>query len=440
VNQGGIDCRSATATAGACPERTSRRVLGGTLWLGAGTAASQACAALLFVIAARQAGPQEYGVVVAATGLALVGSDVVDFGMNLWILAAAGRDADEREVRRQYQRKVWVAVFVSLLAGALVGTVQAASGRAPDILCLVPLLLAGHLAAVSGVALAVWAGRPALASGVTFTERFAAAVVGLALLAAGLSATTALVLGLLAGPVAAVALLATRWQDGARLLAFRLRGIGRQWRRGAPFAASDLASDVIQLHVVIVGAVAGAARAGDYSAATRLMAVFVIATSSLCMVLLPQLSRAGAGAPELFHRSLATLVGLVGTGALLVVAVAPWIVRTTFGPSYSGAVPAIQAYCLVVVLVSVGQPLSGALQAAGRQRLVATTEVLAILPSMALVGLGAWRWQAAGAAAGAAVALLPVVACYLLAWRGHVRALAVPAPHPRPRPVVEGAP
>lgn len=400
-----------------------RSVVHGTVWLTLGTFGSQACAALLYIFVARAAGPNAFGTVMAAIGVALVGSDILDFGMNLWVLATATR-TDPDEVIAQYQRKVTAAGIVSLLAVAVVAVLQAEFGAGPDALCLVPLILVGHLAVVSGAAIAVRTGQARAASLLTFLERFVAAGLGLALLSAGVGGVPALVLALIAGEVAAIGYQSTRLDGGRRLLGLRLRGLGGQWRRGLAFAASDLASDIIQLHVVIVGAVAGASAAGDYAAATRLMAVFVIATGSLSTVLLPALSWSGPAAADLFRRSLWLLGGVVAAGALLVAVLAPWLVPLIYGPAYGGAVAAVQTYCAVVLLVSVGQPLSAALQAAGRQALVARVEVSALIPSALLVAFGAWRWGAAGGAAGAAVVLVPVVAWYARAWRRQRRTSA----------------
>jgi O-antigen/teichoic acid export membrane protein len=404
-----------------------RSVLGGTAWLTLGTVASQASAAILYIFVARSAGPQAFGTVMAAIGVALVGSDVCDFGMKLWVLAVGTR-AEPAEIIAQHQRKVTVALVVSVVAAALVAAVQAARGTGPDATALVPFILVGHLAVVSGASIAVRTGQARTASVLTFLERFVAAVVGLGLLAVGVSGLPALVIGLVVGEVAAIGYQSARLEHGRELLTLRLSGLRGQLRRGLPFAASDLASDVIQLHVVIVGAVAGASAAGDYAAATRLMAVFVIATGSLSTILLPALSGSGAGGAHLFRRSLWLLAGGVAAGALLVAALAPWIVELVYGPAYAAAAGAVRTYCLVVLLVSVGQPLSAALQANGRQSLVARVELAAMLPSALLVALGARQWGAAGGAVGAAVVLVPVVARYTCAWRRHTRRPGTPVP------------
>jgi PST family polysaccharide transporter len=397
-----------------------RSVLGGTVWLTLGTFGAQAFAALLYIVVARDVGPQAFGTVMASVGIALVGSDIVDFGMNLWVLATGTR-ADPDEITAQYQRKVSAAALISVVAVPGVAAAQAGFGSGPDALCLVPLILLGHVAVASGTAIAVRTGQARAASMLTFLERFVAAGAGLGLFAVGVDGLSALVIGLIAGEAASMAYQSARLEAGRRLLSFRLRGLGRQLRRGLPFAASNLASDIIQLHVVIVGAVAGAAAAGDYAAATRLMAVFVIATGAMSTILLPALSGSGAAAAELFRRSLLLLAGTVGTGAVLVALFAPWIVRLVYGEAYTGAVATVQTYCAVVLLVSVGQPLSAALQASGQQALVARVEVAALVPSALLVAAGAWRWGAAGGAAGAALVLVPIVARYAYAWYRQTR-------------------
>lgn len=419
-----------TQIEGASPDpgaASVRSVLGGTVWLAVGTFGSQAFAALLYVFVARAAGPHAFGTVMTAVGVALVGADVVDFGMKLWVLAS-GAKADPAEIVAQHQRKVTVALLLAATAAGAIATVQMVSGEGPGAFSLVPLILVGHLAVVSGTSIAVRMGQPRAASMLTFLERFVAAALGLGLLALGVGGVAALVIGLVAGEIASIAYQTVRLPQGRLLLAFRLSGFGGQLRRGLPFAASDLASDIIQLHVVIVGAVAGAAAAGDYAAATRLMAVFIIATGSLSTVLLPALSGSGTAATALFRRSLLLLAGTVAAGALIVAVLAPWAVRLVYGAEYSGAVAAVQTYCGVVLLVSVGQPLSAALQASGRQSLVARVEVAALVPSALLVAAGAWRWGAAGGAAGAAVVLIPVVAWYARAWRRQASRSSEPAP------------
>jgi hypothetical protein len=259
-------------------------VLGGTIWLTLGTFGAQAFAALLYIVVARDIGPHAFGTVMAAVGIALVGSDIVDFGMNLWVLATGTR-ADPDEITAQYQRKVSAAALISVVAVPVVAAAQAGFGSGPDALCLVPLILVGHVAVASGTAIAVRTGQARAASMLTFLERFVAAGAGLGLFAVGVDGLSALVIGLITGEAASMAYQTARLEAGRKLLSFRLRGLGGQLRRGFPFAASNLASDIIQLHVVIVGAVAGAAAAGDYAAATRLMAVFVIATGALSTIL-----------------------------------------------------------------------------------------------------------------------------------------------------------
>jgi O-antigen/teichoic acid export membrane protein len=238
------------------------------------------------------------------------------------------------------------------------------------------------------------------------------------------------------GTVASAGMLAIIYRR--RIGRIGLRWDPAAWRRiaaaNAPVGlAVFLAQNVTNLPPIVVGVLGGAASAGQFSAALKLIFSLLMLDRLLNALFLPVMSRYAASRPE----EVPQLFAVVGRTVLLAgvpitilgIILAPWIVPLIFGEGYSGAVGVFQILIPYVAMTLLSSVYVTVLIASGKERLytalmIASTAVLAILVMSLTIGFGA---------AGAAWGVLGGEACalVLLARKAHaltrvnIRALLV---------------
>ncbi len=165
---------------------------------------------------------------------------------------------------------------------------------------------------------------------------------------------------------------------------------------------------------IVVGAVAGAAAAGQFSAALKLIFALLMLDRVLNALLLPVMTRYAATRPAdlpglvaAMARSVIHLgVPLTILGALL----APWLVPMAFGPGYGEAVPLFRILLPYVGMTLISSTCAVLLLAAGRERrytilmLRAAAVLVALVVGLTLLlGTEGAAW---GVLAGEAAALV----------------------------------
>jgi O-antigen/teichoic acid export membrane protein len=191
-------------------------------------------------------------------------------------------------------------------------------------------------------------------------------------------------------------------------------------RQAWPFAlAGVLAALQMRLNLILLERIAGAAEAGQYAAASRLIEAGRMLPNALFGALFPALAALSADAPalnRLFRRVMAGLAayGLLTAGGALLFS--GWIIDLTYGAAFE---PAAQALALLALALLPGL-LKGAfiLYAYSQGRESDVNRVLAVSLGVQ-AALGLWLIDRHGAA-GAALALLAAECVALILLRRRI--------------------
>jgi O-antigen/teichoic acid export membrane protein len=364
---------------------------------------------------ARALGPSDYGKVAGFAGVVLFWFIVCDLGVSSCLsrAQAMGRTADVQSALR-------VNLATSTL-GCVVAAPFAVSDPFGTGVGVALLLLVGGCALDKNVDAAmgtlIAAGRRRAPAASVLLRRLATAGCFFGLLAADVDPLWSYCSGMLVGPL--LGQLHLRLSLAAAGLG-AARG-GTHWSSvlhdSTPFAVNDIAIQSRSLDVAVVGLVTSSGMSGLYAGATKLVAPFELASSTLASVVLPRAARAGTStvrqAGLLFAGGAALLAVLAVPAAWLV---SPLIVRL-LGESYEGAGPVLTILLAGLPFLALASPLSALLQGSGNERFVAVTGFAFSLVTLAAIGVGARLDGAVGAAMGAAGAA--VVKSALLLWRIH---------------------
>lgn len=369
--------------------------------------------AVLLVLLARAIGPHDFGVL------------SVFFSVQFFVFTIAGLNAHTyiaREVATKHDGAARAAL--SLNAITLSGALAAAALGALLLWSEPALMLATWANAVA----LFFEGRTETRLAISFARREivpAASAIGgraalsialyLGLAAVGVDLLLAYTVARFAAASAGwlVARLAVRssWTQPA---ARRSRTFAEQ----LPLAVSIATGSVRNLDNLVVTAVANAATAGVYAAATRLLSPFAIVPSAMTSLVVPRAAQASTSAV----RRYADLVFAVGIAlSLLTLVTIPfteWIVTAVFGESFAGGGPVLTwvllrlgTTCCLPVLVTM-------LQAKKLDREVAINSTLVAITILPAVAVGAVLAGAAGAAAAfAAISILSFVRMWFVGRR-----------------------
>jgi O-antigen/teichoic acid export membrane protein len=174
-----------------------------------------------------------------------------------------------------------------------------------------------------------------------------------------------------------------------------------QWRKSASFGITALATQAQKLDVIIVGALAGPVAAGIFAVPARLTGPLGLLPSAFSAALFPQMSREQIDTSGLQEgRALAAMMALVSGSLMLVYIFADPIVTLTLGDQYRASVEVLRIYLVGMGLASLNQPLAVILQARHDERYVARATTFGAIAGLVFVALGAWAGDATGAASG----------------------------------------
>ncbi|MGP4058270.1 oligosaccharide flippase family protein [Mycobacterium sp. 4D054] len=374
--------------------------------------------AVLFILLARDIGPQGFGVIAAflvvhTSVFWFVGMDTPTYVARKMALGEIGNAV------------VSVRVNAALMALAMVPVMASCALLASQTLLMF---------AVIGNAVAVWnervtENRLALAYG---EKRIKPAVITLVVrsmvplaLYLGLTATAIGVEALIAFAIARVLAGVASQSLGVLLIrlpaASELPRATTVLREQAPLAANSAMSGIRTLDSVIVIAISGSVAAGVYSAVSRVVSPFNTLVLSIAPVLVP---RAAVASSARVRRAMDGLLGVglvLSAATLLLIPFTEFVVVFVFGPKFAGG-GAVLFWMLLRAGPMLATPLMGAtLLAKGRDKLVAINSFATTLLLLAAVAAGALADGATGAAAG--FALVSLVRMVVL-WTIGRRALA----------------
>ncbi|MEO7787593.1 MAG: lipopolysaccharide biosynthesis protein [Sphingomicrobium sp.] len=422
------------------PDPIVRRIFANLARLIGGKAGAGVISLAYMVIAARELGPADYGVLILVHTFAMTVGGIVEFP-GWHAIVRYGADALEQRDHDRLGRLLRFAGVIELLGGVV--AVAAAAVLAPLLgarLGWSPAALAFALPYSFAVLASI---RSTPAGYLQLAGRFdllglhtmAAPLVRLAgagiaaMLGAGLHGF--LVAWLIAALVEfvslwAIGLWAARRALGSLPLTGSLKGVTQEndgiWQfmvgANADVTFSELAARIAPL---VIGSVMGSVAVGFYSLAQRVTTVLAVPAQVLGQAAYAELARlvaaGGHGAP--LRQALAKSIGIALAAAVPVVIVlvlfADRIAVAVGGAAYAGAAGLLLWLTAARTLLLIGPPASAALVALGKPSLSVAANMGAALLALPLLPLLLWRFGVVGAG-GHAVIQAGVTSLLLVAF------------------------
>jgi O-antigen/teichoic acid export membrane protein len=334
--------------------------------------------AALFIVAARNSGPTEYGLV--TTAIAVGGSMMgfFDFGSNsLWIRASAAGSLSDDELNSRATLKVTIAVGIAAIGVILAVFVD------PRLLVACGVFLAGTVAQVVLVPIRA-ARRGEIVALMILVERLASLAIFFSLLLSGAAPLQALWISLVGGTsVMAGAAYITTPRGRMRPTFGRLRN---PWRGSKYYGIGGLASSGQQLDLPLLGLVSGAPAAGIFSGVNRWTQPMGLLSSAVSSASAPFI--AGASDWDATRRLVVRASWLLAVAVSVCVCLAitaPVLVPWILGEDFSGSAIVLQWLAIGTVPAILNQPLASALQSRRYERLVAFIYLAAVAVQLILV-------------------------------------------------------
>lgn len=184
--------------------------------------------------------------------------------------------------------------------------------------------------------------------------------------------------------------------------------------------ATIFGAATMSLDLLVLSQVRGPQETGIYAAARTLALPFAVATAAIAAVLLPRLSRIAAHAPIAPHiwrygRPIALIATAV---ALLLVVLAPELVRLAYGDPFQSAASVFQVLVAVHWLEIISMPIVTALMVSDRPDIIAKTNLVMLCFSASALAVLVPRFGGLGAAAALLLARALAQILYVLVLRG----------------------
>lgn len=349
------------------------RALGNWLLVFIGLGLVQGVTALSLIIVARRVTPIEYGQFAACTGLLSVLIALPNFGLENWLIAQGGANA--QRVAQLWRgamglRLLWLALWVGVVMG--IGLILPA-----DTYPWLMLTLTAVWLALDSLAFPCFSALRLLNQhhAVTLLQAFTALGVLVALLALPPTPSYLLTFIILRAVIELIGTLLVLVFTRAKLP--RTAAPAIPWRTIAqaarPFWIGDLAViTYMRSDTAILSLVGGSAIMGFFGPASSLVVMTYIISLALQVLIIPLLSRTYAqGQYQRFQRlglGQLGLQGLIGLGVTLsIIALAPFIIFQVFGPAYALAIPILQFLSPVIFFKFLNFGLGAWLTSSGQQ-------------------------------------------------------------------------
>ena len=389
----------------------TRSVGGQAIFLAASTGGSQVLVAVLYLLAARTASPQQLGPAVSAIAIATAGMGFIDFGTNShWVREISRGSMDRRELGHRIANKTLCTVGISLLWAVLTLVVAPTA----DLWTASPVMVGLMINQTSQVALRA-AKRGELVSLTIVADKLVAFLAFLVLLVTGSPSPWALWVSLTCGSLTASVL-------GWILIDPSLRPIVRPsfrsnpWHGAGYYGVSNLANSAQTLDLPVLSLVAGPAAAGLFAAVNRWTQPMSLLASAFSAASAPFVSRSANVVEAWRHVRQAVWMPLCAIGLSAGVALAaPILVPVLLGDSYLGSVDNLRILALVSIFSIMSQPLTVVLQSLGHDRFVGVWMGVAVIIQLGLVALLGASLGSLGAAY--ASLLIQVLLFVALIWR-----------------------
>ncbi|WP_396598966.1 lipopolysaccharide biosynthesis protein [Frigoribacterium sp. R86507] len=386
-------------------------------WVAGGRIAASLLQALLLLLVARQAGPDQFAIFSAVFGIGVVVQNVFDLGLGTFVIRerAAARD-NGRLTRALYisqRATLAMAVCSTLLLSFLAWQVDA------SFLVFVPLAIgmAAERNADVRLGIALSDGQ-AWAHTLNLVLRRAGALLIYIPLGFVAFLTPALAFGIAMGLTGICAAFASHAYIRKSVdLSGPLATTEATLRAAFPFFVNSLSSQLRNFDVAIVAAVGGVTAGGFYAAAARLTGPLRLLPQSLAVIMLPAASQPDAtlATRKSALRTIGLSVTLMSLPYIAIAFATPFALVAVLGAEYEGAITAVQIVLGGMVFGSAASMLTSVLQGWGDQHAVGIISTVSTAVCLVLVGVGGLSFGATGAAIGLAVSF--AVQAGLLALR-----------------------
>jgi len=348
-------------------------------------AAAKGAVFVALVVAARVLGPNGFGEFVLVYTAAQIAALMADMGLTTLVLRQGARSG------RMHQASLWTAVALNVGASlvcalGLVGAfaVLHPSGTSLAAIYVPTLLLLTVTTSLEGAAIA--ARRPVRVA----TCRLAGngCVLGLTVVLLSVRpAPELVVVAFLVGGIVKFACIAASTRSLVPGIAVRPRLAAPLLRRGAPFYGSAIAAFLYQrVDVLLLGALAGVAVAGEYAAAYRILdGTFLLPIAVVAAFLPSWTARRGRDDTTLGAGPVVPILVCVGVLVGVELALArELIVDLLFGNEYASAASVLGILALSVPIFYANIALVWIAYSLGRERRVATLGVVALISNVTL--------------------------------------------------------
>jgi O-antigen/teichoic acid export membrane protein len=408
--------------------RFARGLTGQSLLLAAATAIAQFGVAVMYILAARQLQPAEFGVLATVISVGVLAAGMVDFGSNsLWVRDVISGQLSVRELASARNGKFFVAAILAVIALIIASLI---AGGGVFVIAIVIFLVT--LIEQTNQAVLRACVRSDLVGFTLVVDR---------LFALGLFCGLVFVVGVPAGSALWIALASGAalgavvcWYVAPKYVrpAFSLRRPRNPYRNAGYFGLASLASTAQSFDLTIITTASGPAAAGLFGAVNRWTQPIGLLVTAFAQASTPFVAQAGSWAAAWPRVRKAVWMPLVAIAScLVIVAVAPLAVDLLLGEQYEGSVDVLQLLALAVIPAIVAQPTQLFLQALGRERAVALVISVTVALQLVVLAFAASAWGAVGAATvilvGQTVMAMGLVGIALRASRSRARSGGVPA-------------
>lgn len=381
-----------------------------SLVIAASTAIAQAIVAVLYIVAARAAGPEQFGAVVAAIAAATFLAGLFDFGTNnFWVREVSSGQIKFSDV---YARIAWKGFFI-FIAGTTLALL--ASVYLPETSFYATGILGFSMALFQSSLVPLKASLQTTKLAIIMTtERVLAFVTFLLLSTTKIQAHEALVYSLASGSVLAAIISLSISPRPDTLIMKTLKPIW-PWRGSLAYGMGGVTISAQTLDATILHAVAGPIAAGTYGAVNRWTQPLGVFASAFATTGLPYVARSQSlrkSYKELKHAW--WLLGIAGVICILVAALSPLIVKLLLGAQYADSAAVLSILAIGTIPALINQPLYVFMQAMNLDKKVAPAVIFSVLLQLALCAALGLVYAELGAAI--ALALGQAVLLSLLMW------------------------
>lgn len=363
-----------------------------TISLIASSALGQLVMLVVYAIAARRLGPDEFGAIAVAIGWGLTVGALSDLGVSGYCIrqVSNGSMSMTQATGRLAGRSAWV--VASAAVAIVVGVeIDSALVAVAALLAAVSVLEQSTQVPLRALGLSERAALSSIADRATVGLSFWG-LLTLAGTSSQVALSTSIIIGSLVGCLAA-------WAMSPR--SARVRGKLRRnpWRGAGGFGIFQIALTIQSLDVPLVSIFGGTAAAGLYSAVLRGSLPATTIADAFSNAALPLFARAKdlGGAWETVRHSM-WLLYAAATGTIGLAIFASPLTSLVFGSQYSSGAPILVLMCVGALIVLINQPVATFLMAHGQERAVAKSVVFWVAIQLVLVCAvaGAWGGLAGG--------------------------------------------